>query len=267
MRRLLAVTLMVLGFGCGQGICPPSSSSFVCALTGDPGSAAAIISPSSISGLELWLRAEDLALSDNDPVSTWTDLSTHGRNATQGTANLQPVYKTSILNGRPVVRFSAVPNGQEDYMAGSSPSLTDFTVYMVAKWNSGTSSDAQIFSLGSGGGAFTVSSTSNMVTITRDTDSPTFSDLSVLDGQFQILGIWYSALGGHSAAKNANNSSHSGLLSGRPPTGANYRVGANAAPNFMLDGDIAEILVYSSELSGSQRSDLFRYLNSRYAVY
>ena len=267
MKRLLAIAFTFTWLGCGQGICPPSSSAFVCALTGDPGTAAAIINPSSISGLELWLRAEDLALADGASVATWTDLSTNSRNATQGTANLQPIYKTSILNGRAVVRFSATPNGQEDYMAGSSPSLTDFTVFMVAKWNSGTSSDAQIFSMGSGGGAFTVSSTSNKVTITRGATSQVFNDLSVVDGQFQILGIWHSAIGGHSAAKNANNSSDSGIVQGMGATGGNYRVGANVTPSLMLDGDIAEILVYSSELSGSQRSDLFRYLNSRYALY
>ena len=152
-------------------------------------------------------------------------------------------------------------------MAGTSPSLTDFTVFVVAKWNSGTSSDAQIFSLGSGGGAFTISSTSNKATIMRGVTSQTFNDLSVVDGQFQIFGVWHSAIGGHSAAKNANNSSDSGIVQGMGATGGNYRIGADVTPNFMLDGDIAEILVYSSELSGSQRSDLFRYLNSRYAVY
>ncbi|GAI04875.1 unnamed protein product, partial [marine sediment metagenome] len=58
----------------------------------------------------LWLRADDLSYSDNDPVSTWTDTSGNNYDATQAGTN-RPFYKDNIVNGKPIVRF----DGTEDY--------------------------------------------------------------------------------------------------------------------------------------------------------
>ena len=63
--------------------------------------------PDSISNLELWLKADAISgLNDGDGVTTWNDQSGNSRNFTQGTAANKPSYKTSILNGYPVVRFN-----------------------------------------------------------------------------------------------------------------------------------------------------------------
>ena len=59
------------------------------------------------NGLVLHLDADAIeGLNDNDLVQTWSDLSGTGNHATQATEANRPTYKTNILDGKPVVRFS-----------------------------------------------------------------------------------------------------------------------------------------------------------------
>lgn len=62
----------------------------------------------------MWLQADTATgLNDGDQIATWTDASGLGHDITQATAAKRPLYKTSILNGLPVVRF----DGTDDFMA------------------------------------------------------------------------------------------------------------------------------------------------------
>ena len=68
-------------------------------------------SPRDVSNLILWLDASAITgLNNNDPVATWSDRSGNGNDATQATATNRPLYKTNIVNGKPVVRFDGVDN-------------------------------------------------------------------------------------------------------------------------------------------------------------
>jgi hypothetical protein len=70
-----------------------------------------LVSPLDIAGCRLWLRAYSITgLSDNAPVSLWPDNSGQGNHATQDTQSDWPVYKTSIINANPVVRFDGARN-------------------------------------------------------------------------------------------------------------------------------------------------------------
>ncbi|GAH61746.1 unnamed protein product, partial [marine sediment metagenome] len=52
---------------------------------------------------KLWIRAEDLGLSNNDPVTSWIDTSGNGNDFSQSTGSLQPSFQTSQLNSFPAV--------------------------------------------------------------------------------------------------------------------------------------------------------------------
>src|SRR4051794_15003785 len=55
-----------------------------------------------------WFAADRITgLADAAAVATWPDASGNGNDATQATSAKRPVYKTGILNGLPVVRFTA----------------------------------------------------------------------------------------------------------------------------------------------------------------
>lgn len=100
------------------------------------GGGGAPFSPASISGLQLWYKADAITgLNDGDPVATWTDQSGNGRNATQASATLKPLYKTNILNGMAGVLF----DGSNDLMSivYDIPAATSiFIVY--SGWSSGS---------------------------------------------------------------------------------------------------------------------------------
>src|SRR5687767_7057806 len=87
--------------------------------------------PSTIAGLQLWLKADAITgLSDADPVTTWEDSHTSNHDATQATGAAKPIYKTGIVNGKPVVRF----DGVDDFLGLTSlPAGAAKTLIIVAK--------------------------------------------------------------------------------------------------------------------------------------
>lgn len=86
--------------------------------------------PSTVSGLVAWWKADSLALNDGDAVATWLDSSINGRDATQATSGQRPVYKASIINGKPVVRFD---RSLSQKLAFTPVSLSSgVTVFIVA---------------------------------------------------------------------------------------------------------------------------------------
>jgi peptidoglycan/xylan/chitin deacetylase (PgdA/CDA1 family) len=99
-------------------------------------------SPKSISGLQLWFKADKglyqdaamttPAVADSDPVGAWQDQSGNGKHATQATAGYRPFLKLNIQNGRQVLRF----DGSDDQLSFTALSLTDFTAYIVYKLTS-----------------------------------------------------------------------------------------------------------------------------------
>jgi hypothetical protein len=65
--------------------------------------------PSTVGTLLVWYKADWFeGLSDGDPVGTWADLSGHGWDAVQAVVASRPLYKTSILNSQPSVRFDGI---------------------------------------------------------------------------------------------------------------------------------------------------------------
>ncbi|MEZ5001246.1 MAG: Calx-beta domain-containing protein, partial [Bacteroidales bacterium] len=54
---------------------------------------------------KLWYNAVFTPLADGSAVSLWEDLSGNNHDAIQGSASLQPVFRTNVLNSRPVVDF------------------------------------------------------------------------------------------------------------------------------------------------------------------
>jgi hypothetical protein len=75
-------------------------------------------------------------LSDGNAVSTWSDRSRNGNNATQATAANQPTYQTAEQGGQPLVKF----DGSNDTMSTATPVTTvtnNWALVSVAKTISG----------------------------------------------------------------------------------------------------------------------------------
>lgn len=99
--------------------------------------------PTQITGLKLWLKADALVLSNNDPVASWTDSSGLNNHATQGTAGFRPIYKTNAINTTlPVVRFDQT----DDFLETPNFSLAQpCTVFVVTKFNQAFAANVTMF--------------------------------------------------------------------------------------------------------------------------
>jgi hypothetical protein len=81
--------------------------------------------PTDISDLLRWYDASAITgLSDNDGVTTWEDLSASGVDLTGNGV----IYKTGIVNGKPVVRF----DGVDDWLSSTGDvTLSTVTTFVV----------------------------------------------------------------------------------------------------------------------------------------
>ncbi len=84
------------------------------------------LKPKSFAATAAWDSRYISGLSDGNAVSTWSDLSGNGKDLTQTTGANQPLYKTGILGGNPVVRF----DGSNDNM--SQPANNDSSSTYIA---------------------------------------------------------------------------------------------------------------------------------------
>jgi len=94
-----------------------------------PAGASVAFAPDDLSDLVVWLDADDTAFANNDAVDSWSNKGTGG-NADQTDSAKRPIFKTSLLNGKPGVDF----DGTNDHLQISSLALdTYMSLFVVAK--------------------------------------------------------------------------------------------------------------------------------------
>lgn len=210
--------------------------------------------PSSIAGLALWFRADSLTLNHNDPVAAWLDSSGNGRNASQGTAGNRPLFQTNVANGRPGVLFDATDDGM---------SITEFAVvrpYSIFVVEKPTTNGASRRTLNNQAGANT------LISAGRDNLNTCFingnvSDAFVAAGTVAVLNLQVSAsattlyfINGVNQAQVTPASADCSLAS----------LGWNATSPEPAGTTLFEVLVYTSDLTATQRSLVQNYLNTRW---
>lgn len=227
-----------------------------------------LLSASNIGGLSFWLDASQLSnVTNGQGLSTWNDLSTNGFS---GTAVGSPTYLTNQINGLPIVRF----NGSSQYVTfgnvlnmGTSP-LNMFAMY---KFNSTAAGNA-VF------GKTRAAAAASRYALVRDTSLDYFivntespvANLSYPNTSTAIQlgeGLWdrttaYIYRNGtlcnsQALSSSANLSSTDPLVVGAYPNSS----GTLSPPAIWMNGDIAELLIYTSTLSTYQRQQVEGYLS------
>lgn len=220
--------------------------------------------PTSIGGLKLWLKADSLSQADGTAVATWTDSSGTSNTATQVTGANQPLFKTAVINGKPVLRFDGLnynmhfPNDPgavtTTFVVGkinvAPSSLTTYSPFVITNaaaglrvlgrtsgTNWGTFVSADLNS-----GEDLVSGTAVILEMTT-TDTPSNSTIIYRDG-----------------IQKATSSAHS---SGG--AGANY-IGAEVGSGRYINADVAEVIIYDSVLSSTNRSNVEHFLGTKYGI-
>lgn len=209
-----------------------------------------------LANLVLWLKADAITgLNDGDPITTWLDSSGAGNNASQATAANKPIYKTGIINGRPVARFDAVNDGM--VTANAAFSVNPISVFVVYAGNSNVASrravqgdvPAQDWLIGPYTNSYQVF---NGVFITDGAVSAGVFKLSTYIHTGAAASFW---LNGVLIGSNA-----------QPRAPNRINLGASGTTPEVLDGDIAEVLGYNVDMT-SQRATVEAYLNSKYALF
>jgi hypothetical protein len=252
--------------------------------------------PTDISGLSIWFDADDprtlfsntsgttRATTDGNSVALWVDKSGNGRNASQSTSGYQPLLKTSVLNNRNVIRF----DGSDDYLSSVDLDLDYITMFVVTKLNTQTDSGNMaavcgksnqdpgrappynLFIYGNVGDA-TYNYKSSFVSSTEAypasypyTNSQSTQNDSVFKlhtGRYDGTTRSYYINGGFQSYTTAQ----SGVLY---KDNELFYIGIDVYSflNRCFNGDIAEIIVYNSALSTTNRLKVEQYLQSKWGI-
>ena len=214
-------------------------------------------------GLLRRYKADNLALADNDPVSSWTDSSPAADHAVQATSGNRPVLKTGILNGRSVVRF----DGSNDFLSfglilNSASAAAHFFVVSDLNASLGGIMTTRHQTTLNGWSVRYDSSTLLNYYHTNHSPNSTFT----ITDQFNILEVQRDGLALTAGANGVMGStvSNSGY---NTSTAARTVIGAdkNGTADF-LNGDIAEIIIYDHVLSGPDRAAVLDYASGRYGI-
>lgn len=226
----------------------------------------------------VWLDAFSLGLTNGFPVGNWTDRSGNGFNATRGVASQQPDFISSVLNGRPIIRFDGVDDALSlDTSINTNPDgivNRDYSFIVVGARRTSTSNDGWLLY---GDGAF--DARSNLYVGWRGGDPSNFrfsqfgaTELQVNSPNYLNNGVNQYAIftGTFGQAVTPPRSLYENA----------YRIGTNPNSQTLLSYtgaelggilgtnecavDIAEVIFYQGSLNTSQVIIINNYLNAKY---
>ncbi len=221
-------------------------------------------SPTDVPGLELWLRADKITgLNDGDAITTWSDQSGQGNDATQATADYKPTYKVNILNGQPIVRF----DGSDDWL--DMPDVDGSTLIMVAE--APTSGYQYYDQMITGTGtnvspAFRRTATEvylyhNRMSGGGGGDTYTFEVSSASGFNIIVATLGSNIFNGYANGTNTNVDQ-----SCPKSPGVYTAIGATPAGEYHAAFDCAEVLTYNNVISDADRQKIERLLSIRYGI-
>jgi Putative phage tail protein len=209
--------------------------------------------------LFLWFKGDSLTGSDGSAVTTWIDSSGNGHNATQSNGPDKPFLQTTELNNLNVVEFNP---SQAGLTISTANSLTEGTLFYVVKADSDTAvglGNTGPLSLTGGAAPSQYPDTSGDI---RSNDIR--GSLVTVGNPTRSLALW-NIISVTSAATGANgwNFYFNGEL--LTSTTASFGLATTtylgpAGPFFTWGGYLAEVLLYTTALSTSDRQTVEGYL-------
>lgn len=217
--------------------------------------------PNWFNNCLVWLRADKVVL-NGSTVSQWTDLSGNAAHMTQPTAGVQPTFtfSESTLNGQPAVRFTSASSTTmfHNPVVSAQPYEVIFaTTFIGPAGLSGVQLNIYASANGPEAGAF--AGPGLYLNAGSTISGPASLPLST--------GVVCSYVFNNTTSKIYMNNSQTAIGSGNGGAGtlaSTFNLGS-AGANFM-NGNIGEMIVYSTSLSNAARLELFAYLGARYKI-
>lgn len=227
-------------------------------LTGFGAGGGAIL-PTDLANLVAWYRADLGITYTGDPsVSGWADQSGNGNNLTSSSPNMPTFVSGGGPNSTPMIQFDGSNDRLRDTFTLIAQPYHVFMVFMQDTWTG----NEDILGTNTGGGG--VEQDSSTPQIAHFAGSPETNHIS------PTLGTWYlfqSLFNGTNSFQTLNiNAATSG---GNPGTnGINViTVAGNANGTGEADINVAELAIYSAQITGGDETNLRNYFNARYELW
>jgi len=218
-----------------------------------------------LSNLKLWLRSDLAVTSASSAVSNWGDVSGLNNDASQSTGGNQPALVDNAMNGKSVIRF----NGTTSKMSLPASSTlgiqsNPYEMFFVAKSSSsnvqfliaGGAYEQFEYHLNGAAGARFIPTT--LVYLDEGIAG------NYTDGNPHVFSARASSSGGAVRVDGTDGgTSVSNILSANS---SNLLLGVRRDGSYFLNGDIAEVILYNSFLSDTDRNKVEQYLADRYNI-
>lgn len=226
-------------------------------------SSAPSFKPTDISDIQLWLSADSITgLANTDPVSTWPDKSGNGNDATQSGSN-RPTFKTSDLNGKPVVDF-VYANSQYFVLTTPIPVTTDLTFFFVYKKTaSSTLSPIAGATVDANGYPSLYEWSDNYSYFGFNGNNVRYA-LTNLNGSYGYITL-QSESGLDSVWRNGVNITVN-TVAVATSTVSLQHIGRIGSTGQYSQGQIAEIIIYDRKLTTVERQQVESYIATKYAL-
>lgn len=212
--------------------------------------------PSDISGLLIWMRADELGLSDAAAVSTWTNGGS-GLNFTQATGANQPTFRIAVQNGLGIIRF----DGINDLLSSAAMSLAQpCTTYWVASRTGNTTAYNVGLTQATEAIAFGFKNEANLWYAYTN---PALTTQAAADSAFHIMTCNYN---GASSTMRVDGTAAAVALDAGDVSNDTFHIGATSAAGAPLAGDIGEILVYTGAHTAAQITSVEQHLSAKWAI-
>jgi hypothetical protein len=226
--------------------------------------------------MALWLDANDLGLNDGDPVSTWENKTNTSLNATATTGN-EPTLQTNEMNGYPVLDFESSNNQFFTVPNDATINPEKISIIVVGKYTNSSVTWAPFVIKTTDGdwtdgyGIARDNGNEKMISfVNHYSQNAIKKDLGYNDDHIVSMVYdksnvisYYNGVqkGSDSYTASISNSSNKLYLGAGP----NY---TNSSPLITdyLDGEIAEVLLISEDISEVQRIILHNYLSAKYGI-
>jgi hypothetical protein len=226
--------------------------------------------PNRLQGLSLWLKADaGVTLSGSD-VTAWADQSENGNNATAAAAYRPTFVSTDAqFNNKPSILFNGdgnsfvIPSINFDINANNSI----FVAFRVSDGTIGT------FLTQGGEGNYFLGMTNSALNISNSNVVVIILAGVVSNGEKYIVSATNN---NHSFTlyQNGSQVGNTTFYNGFDGGGTKMLIGGDTTPvnngqadSYFLNGKIAEIIVYDTAVTTSERQQVEAYLNAKYAIY
>lgn len=228
------------------------------------------------NGMKLWLKSDAGIITNGvGQLTNWVNQASTNYLVTPGALDAKPTYVTNALNGKAVVRF----DGTDDYLSVNDAGAlapANFSWFAVVS-NLSTNEYIMGNTPANGQGPY-IRSTNGVYEITTTVDSGgafTNREVNASIGSAAVLSATINntthKVKGHVNGTNVINTGWTADDPNVDTSTRNFHIGSvplngSGAPSKLMNGDIAEVIIYDRVVTETERETIENYLADRYLL-